>query len=147
MRHQYDGDDGSALDDPCQNHLYANVHAGGKRLSRPRVIRLLDVCQALPSYLNCGKLRRTDVHEVRRLAYDDAVTKLLDHAVETVRALSPERQDDLARVLLQLAGDDQSLVDLAPEEEAAVMRSREAAARGEFATDDQVRAVWANYGL
>jgi hypothetical protein len=75
------------------------------------------------------------------------MTELLDHAVETVRALPPEMQDDLARVLLQLAGEDQPVVDLTPEEEAAVMQSRAAAAQGEFATDEQVRAIWAKHGL
>jgi hypothetical protein len=75
------------------------------------------------------------------------MTKLLERAVETVRRLPPEMQDDLARVLLQLVGEEQPIVDLTPEEEAAVSRSRAAAARGEFATDAQVRAVWAKHGL
>ena len=34
-----------------------------------------------------------------------------------------------------------------PEEDAAVAASKAAAARGEFATDEQVRAVWAKHGL
>lgn len=75
------------------------------------------------------------------------MTKLLEHAVETVRHLPPEVQDELARLLLQLAGEGQPVVDLTPDEEAAVLRSREAAARGEFAADAQVRAVWAKHGL
>ena len=32
------------------------------------------------------------------------MTKLLEHAVESVRALPPEVQDELARLLLQVAG-------------------------------------------
>ena len=76
-----------------------------------------------------------------------AMTKLLDDAVEAVRRLPTETQDELAGLLLQLAGEDQPVVDLTPEEEAAVLHSREAAARGEFATDAQVRAVWAKHGL
>ncbi len=79
--------------------------------------------------------------------YNHPMTKLLEHAVETVRNLPPEVQDELARVLLQLAGEDQPVVDLTPDEEAAVLRSRAAAARGEFATDAQGRAVWAKHGL
>jgi hypothetical protein len=75
------------------------------------------------------------------------MTKLFEHAVETVRHLPSDMQDELARVLLQLTGEDQSIVDLTPEEEAAVVRSRAAAARGEFATGAQVRAVWAKHGL
>jgi hypothetical protein len=75
------------------------------------------------------------------------MTKLFEHAIDTVRQLPPEVQDELARVLLQLAGEDQPVVDLTADEEAAVMRSRDAAQRGEFATDAQVRAVWAKHGL
>ena len=75
------------------------------------------------------------------------MTELLEHAVATVRGLSPEMQDEIARMVLTYAGDDQPMVDLTPEEEAAVLRSREAAARGEFATDEQVRAIWAKHGL
>jgi hypothetical protein len=75
------------------------------------------------------------------------MTELFEHAIESARRLPPEMQDELARVLLQLAGEDQPMVDLTPDEEAAILRSRAAAARGEFATDAQVRAVWAKHGL
>ena len=36
---------------------------------------------------------------------------------------------------------------LTAEERAAIVASRAAAARGEFATDDEVRAVWARHNL
>ena len=36
---------------------------------------------------------------------------------------------------------------LSPEEREVVARSKAAADRGEFATDEQVRAVWAKHGL
>jgi len=36
---------------------------------------------------------------------------------------------------------------LSPEEREAIARSKAAAGRGEFATDEQVRAVWAKHGL
>jgi predicted transcriptional regulator len=76
------------------------------------------------------------------------VTKLLDRALEAARNLSPEAQDDIARVVLRLAGaDDEPPVPLTPDEQAAVAASKAAAARGEFATDEQVRAVWAKHGL
>jgi len=38
-------------------------------------------------------------------------------------------------------------VPLTADERAAIARSKAAAARGEFATEEQVRAVWAKYGL
>jgi predicted transcriptional regulator len=75
------------------------------------------------------------------------MTKLFEHAVETVRSLPAETQDELARLLLQLAGEDQPRVQLTPEEEAALDESMQQAERGEFATDEEVRAIWAKYGL
>ena len=75
------------------------------------------------------------------------MTKLLEEAVATVRGLAPEVQDDLARILLQLAGKDQPVVQLSAAEEASLAESLAQADRGEFATDEQVRAVWAKYDL
>jgi predicted transcriptional regulator len=56
-------------------------------------------------------------------------------------------QDDMARIMLQFAGGDQPVVQLTPEEDAALARSEAAAARGEFATEAEVRAVWSKHGL
>lgn len=76
------------------------------------------------------------------------MTKLLDQAVEAVRRLPSDDQDDIARAIMQLAGSD--LVEpvvLSPDEREAIARSKAAAALGAFATDEQVRAVWAKHGL
>jgi hypothetical protein len=76
------------------------------------------------------------------------MTKLLDRAVAAARSLPPDAQDDIAHVVLRVTGaDDEPPVPLAPEEHAAVAVSKAAAARGEFATDEEVRAVWAKHGL
>ena len=75
------------------------------------------------------------------------MTKLLEQAVETVRGLPPEMQDDLARMLLQLAGEDQPVLQLSATQEASFDESLAQADRGEFATDEQVRAIWAKHGL
>lgn len=75
------------------------------------------------------------------------MTKLLDQAVEAARALPPELQDDIARLVFQLAGNEEPPVILSAEERAALDLSKAAVARGEFATDEQVRAVWAKHGL
>jgi hypothetical protein len=76
------------------------------------------------------------------------MTKLLDEAVEAVRRLPPDDQDDIARAIMKLAGSDlDGPVVLSPEESVAIARSKAAADRGEFATDEQVRAVWAKHGL
>lgn len=73
------------------------------------------------------------------------MTKLLEQAVETVRGLPPEVQDDLARILLQLAGQDQPVVELSVAEKASFEESLAQADRGEFATDEQLRAIWAKH--
>ena len=76
------------------------------------------------------------------------MTKLLEQAIDAARNLPPDAQDDIARLVLRLAGaDDEPPVPLTPDEQAAVAASKAAAARGEFATDAQVRAVWAKRGL
>jgi len=76
------------------------------------------------------------------------MTKLLDQAVEAARTLPPDAQDDIAHVVLRLAGaDDEPPVPLTAEEQDAIAASKRAAARGEFATDEQVRAVWSKHGL
>jgi DNA-binding MurR/RpiR family transcriptional regulator len=76
------------------------------------------------------------------------MTKLLDQALEAVRLLSPSDQDEIARIIMQLAGQDLlAAVSLSPEEREAIARSKAAAKRGEFASDEQVQAVWAKHGL
>ena len=80
--------------------------------------------------------------------YIVAMTRLLDEAVEAVRRLPSDDQDDIARAIMQLAGSDLAApIALSPEERQAIARSKAAAGRGEFATDEQVRAVWAKHGL
>jgi hypothetical protein len=76
-----------------------------------------------------------------------AMTRLLEQAVEAVSVLPEDVQDDLARMLLQLAGVDQPLYELTPEEAADIEASLAEVERGEFATDEEVRAMWAKHGL
>lgn len=76
------------------------------------------------------------------------MTKLLDQALAAARTLPPDVQDEIARVVLRLTGaDHEPPVPLTVDEQAAVARSKAAAARGEFATEDQLRAVWSKHGL
>lgn len=75
------------------------------------------------------------------------MTKLLDKALESARRLPPAMQDDLARLILSFAGEEGRLVILTPDEDEALARSETAAARREFATDAEVRRVWAKHGL
>ena len=76
------------------------------------------------------------------------MTKLLEQAIEATRNLSAAVQDEIAHVVLRLAGaDDEPLVQLTAAEQAAIAASKAAVLRGEFATDEQVRAVWGKHGL
>jgi hypothetical protein len=76
------------------------------------------------------------------------MTKLLDDALAAVRALPSAEQDKIARAMLRLTGtDDEPPVALSPDERAAVAASKAAAACGEFASDEHVRAAWAKHSL
>ncbi|MCK9916355.1 hypothetical protein MXD81_45100 [Microbacteriaceae bacterium K1510] len=74
------------------------------------------------------------------------MTKLLEQAIEVARRLPPDEQDDIARAIIQLTGSDAPPLSLTADERAAIDRSKIAATRGDFATDDEVRAVWAKHG-
>ena len=77
------------------------------------------------------------------------MTTMLEHALTAAKTLPPDAQDAIARVVLRLAGADSEgpPTPLSPAEHAAIAASKAAAERGEFATDEQVRAVWAKHGL
>jgi hypothetical protein len=79
--------------------------------------------------------------------YDRGVTKLLEHALDTVRALPPDLQDELARLLLQVAGEEQPVIQLTAEERADLAEADAEIARGEFATDKQIRSILAKRTL
>jgi hypothetical protein len=75
------------------------------------------------------------------------MTRLLEHAVDTVRALPAEVQNELARLLLQLAGEEQPVIQLTAEERADLADADAEIARGEFATDEQIRAMLAKRAM
>ena len=75
------------------------------------------------------------------------MTRLLEQAVAAVSTLPDDVRDEAARMLLQFAGNEQEPYQLTPEEEADLDASIAEAERGEFATDEQVRAMWAKHGL
>jgi hypothetical protein len=80
-------------------------------------------------------------------AYNPDMTKLLEQAVDSVRALPAEVQDELARLLLQVAGDEQPVIRLTDEERADLAEADAEIARGEFATDERMRAILAKRTL
>ena len=76
------------------------------------------------------------------------MTRLLERAVKVARALPEDAQDDIARIILELSGaEEEASIPLTREEQAAIAGSKAAVARGEFAADAEVRAVWAKHGL
>jgi len=77
------------------------------------------------------------------------MTRLLEQAIAATSNLPSDAQDDIARIILRLTGadDETAPVPLSPDERAAIEESKAAAARGEFATDEQVRAIWVKHGL
>ncbi len=75
------------------------------------------------------------------------MTKLLEQALEAARKLSKDDQDDIALAIFELVGSGATApVPLSVEERSAIERSREAAGRGEFASEVELRDVWAKYG-
>lgn len=76
---------------------------------------------------------------------EERMTELLDKAVKTARSMSPDVQDEIARIVLSLVDGDSSVYQLTQEEEASFSQSRGESRRREFATPEQVLAVWSKH--
>jgi predicted transcriptional regulator len=81
------------------------------------------------------------------LSYDASMTKVLEDAIEKVRKLPEDRQAYIAEVLEQIAaaGGDPFIVPEA--HRAAVLEGLGQAERGEFASDEEMAALWKKCGL
>jgi predicted transcriptional regulator len=75
------------------------------------------------------------------------MTKVLEDAIEKVRKLPEDRQAYVAEVLEQIAaaGSDPFIVPEA--HRAAVLEGLREAERGEFASDEEMAALWKKCGL
>lgn len=73
------------------------------------------------------------------------MTKLLQKALEAVRLLPPENQDEIARAMLALAGSDSEPEEIDPAHLADVLMSMAQAQRREFASDAQVEAAFRSF--
>jgi hypothetical protein len=73
--------------------------------------------------------------------------RLLEQALEKVRALPDEMQEQAARMLLVYAGGDEPMIVLTPEEEADLVEAQAEIARGEIASPAEVEAVLSKYRL
>jgi DNA-binding TFAR19-related protein (PDSD5 family) len=69
------------------------------------------------------------------------MTDLLEKAVEAVRRLPPEAQDEIARAMLQLAEDEEAAEPIDPADLEAVLEGLAQAERREFASDEEVEAA------
>ncbi|MDD1527147.1 hypothetical protein C7U92_05535 [Bradyrhizobium sp. WBOS7] len=75
------------------------------------------------------------------------MTRLLEEAFSKVSGLPESEQDELARALLELAGLDQPPIQLTAAEDADLAEAEAEIARGELASADEIRAMWAKHGL
>jgi hypothetical protein len=79
------------------------------------------------------------------LAYSHAMTKLLDKAFEAVKRLSAAAQDEIARTILHLAENDGEPEAIDARHLPAVLEGLAQARRREFASDDEVEAVFRRF--
>jgi DNA-binding TFAR19-related protein (PDSD5 family) len=73
------------------------------------------------------------------------MTELLEKALEAVRRLTPEVQDEIARAMLQLAEDDGQLEPIDPANLSAVLEGLAQAERREFASQAEVEAAFRRF--
>jgi predicted transcriptional regulator len=73
------------------------------------------------------------------------MTELLEKAVEVVRRLAPEAQDDIARVMLSLARQEEESEPIDPNDLSAILEGLAQAERGEFASDAEVEAAFRRF--
>jgi hypothetical protein len=73
------------------------------------------------------------------------MTKLLEKALEAVRQLPSDSQDEIARAMLALAGDEGEPEEIDPTHLPDVLESLAQAKRREFATDAEVEAAFRRF--
>ncbi|GAB6844621.1 hypothetical protein HNR00_000377 [Methylorubrum rhodinum] len=73
------------------------------------------------------------------------MTKRLEQAMERAQSLPADVQDEIARLVLAYAGEDDEVLVLTPDEEADLLEARSEMERGEFADATAVEAVFAKY--
>jgi predicted transcriptional regulator len=74
------------------------------------------------------------------------MTELLEKAIEAARQLSPEEQDELAQLILEIVqGADDEVDVLSEEEEAAIDEGLAELERGEFVNEEELAAILTKY--
>ncbi len=73
------------------------------------------------------------------------MTELLKKALEAVQALPADAQDEIARTMLSLAGDEDGPEPVSPAELPAVLEGLAQVKRGEYASDAEVEAAFRRF--
>jgi predicted transcriptional regulator len=73
------------------------------------------------------------------------MTKLLDKAIEAARGLTPEEQDEIARMILAMAENDNEDEEIDLEDLDAIDRGLDDIKHGRIATDEQVEAAFRSF--
>jgi hypothetical protein len=73
------------------------------------------------------------------------MTKLLNKAVEAVRQLPADIQDEIARAMLSLAGEQDEPEEIDPAHLPDVLESMAQAKRREFASDTEIEAAFRRF--
>ncbi len=73
------------------------------------------------------------------------MTKRLERALEAVRRLPPNSQNEIAQAMLALAGDEGEPEAIDPAHLPAVLEGLAQANRRQFATDDEVEAAFRRF--
>ena len=75
------------------------------------------------------------------------MTKLLEQAIEQVRNLTEDEQDEAAEILLSLMAKRHEPVALDDETRAAIQEGLDQARRGEFVSDEKMAAFFKRHGV
>ncbi|OGG45415.1 hypothetical protein A2673_01345 [Candidatus Kaiserbacteria bacterium RIFCSPHIGHO2_01_FULL_50_13] len=75
------------------------------------------------------------------------MTTLLQEAMEKLSLLPEERQNELGKMLIDVAAEDLHPYVLSDDERAAIEESLAQAQQGAYATDEEVAAMWRRFGL
>lgn len=73
------------------------------------------------------------------------MTKLLEKALEVVRRLPPDSQDEIALAMLTLSGTEEGAEEVDAAHLPAVLEGLAQAKRREFATDDEIEAAFRRF--
>lgn len=78
--------------------------------------------------------------------YNLAMISALKQMLQTIESWPPEDQQALAEAAREIEAERTGVYVMSPEEESAVEEGLAQADRGEFASDDEIAALWRRHG-